>query len=962
MSNIETETIKEDNKCLLNNKTDKNTLLKISITKENNNIKFNAEEIPNNYINNDYKDDKNNKDEDDEDDEYEDDEYEDEDINIEKYMIKEKEDDEYEDEDINIEKYMIKEKEDDNLIFYNKKDKNIILKDVNLLEKYKKVIKKIKKNEPNLIKILNEPLIKEDRVNLVTMYNIYSNLYENTEEWSIYRKKINSYMKEAKRNHMLYSKYNKKERKEKDKLAKKLSNKYTDLTLYYKILDLNCDDKIKALIYRKYEELKTISCFDEEHIKLKGWLTWVVDIPHNTIKELPFNQNDIRNFLRNVSKKLDDELYGMTKVKEQILIFLNSRITNPYMKRCNLGLIGPPGVGKCLGKDTKVIMFNGTLKNVQDVCIGDMLMGDDSHPRIVMNITRGKELMYKIEQKKGVDYIVNSSHILSLIFTKDIIMNNICYNEGNIIDISLKDYLNLPKNISKYLYGYKVDINFSYRTTTIDPYTLGYLLVCMQMTNNKNVLYCNNINVLNRIKKTLPVNLYLEKFTKNTYNILTYLTSRNDSYQSDNITYNYNIETLNDLISLNKIPNIYLSNNKKNRLLLLAGLIDGNGYYNKNKDCYEIIYNKNENINNNSSKTFSYNENNIRTSTFIENSDNLLNDILFLSRSLGFYTKIKIKCNFYTKIIIKGNIGIIPVYNISNIPIHKKIKNKKYLITPINVKKLKIDDYYGFVIDKNHRFLLGDCTVTHNTSIARLISQVLDFPFEQISAGSATNDSYIKGHSYTYIGSGPGEIIKCLNRMKCKNGILFFDEFEKSVEHPEVRNTMLQISDPIQNHVFTDTYINFPVDLSCLWQIYSMNNIPTDNAITDRLFFIEIDGYNHKDKIEIIQKFLLPKALKNVGLDINSININNDVSSYLIKNFSSNDDKGIRSIEKNITNLINKLNFILKNQNDNGNFDDFNNITFNLNYKLNIPFYITIDIIDKLLDKINNNSYTFMYI
>jgi len=73
-----------------------------------------------------------------------------------------------------------------------------------------------------------------------------------------------------------------------------------------------------------------------------------------------------------------------------------------------------PAMGKCLGKGTKVVMYDGTLKRVEDVKVGDLLMGDDSTPRRVLSLARGREEMYWVRQNKGVDYRVNKSHILSL--------------------------------------------------------------------------------------------------------------------------------------------------------------------------------------------------------------------------------------------------------------------------------------------------------------------------------------------------------------------------------------------------------------------------------------------------------------------------------------------------------------------------------------------------------------------
>jgi superfamily II DNA or RNA helicase len=119
----------------------------------------------------------------------------------------------------------------------------------------------------------------------------------------------------------------------------------------------------------------------------------------------------------------------------------------------------PCGGGKCLGKDTPVMMFNGTCKKVQDIIVGDVLMGDDSLPRHVLSTCRGRETMYKIKQANGLNYTVNESHILSLKCPL-----------GQVYDVSVRDYLNQP---SLKLYGYKVPINFKSKLVEGDPYVIG---------------------------------------------------------------------------------------------------------------------------------------------------------------------------------------------------------------------------------------------------------------------------------------------------------------------------------------------------------------------------------------------------------------------------------------------------------------------------------------------------------
>jgi elongation factor 1-alpha len=168
--------------------------------------------------------------------------------------------------------------------------------------------------------------------------------------------------------------------------------------------------------------------------------------------------------------------------------------------------------GKCLKKDTPILMFNGDIKMIQDIKIGELVMGDDSCSRQVIDTVIGRDIMYNIKMKKGGDYTVNSYHILCLKQNsfKDIYKDNesyICkwwenlnikekrfeckenalhflknihnlseYTIPKIIDINVKDYINLPDNIQKELYGYKVNVYFPYKKINTDPYLLGELL------------------------------------------------------------------------------------------------------------------------------------------------------------------------------------------------------------------------------------------------------------------------------------------------------------------------------------------------------------------------------------------------------------------------------------------------------------------------------------------------------
>lgn len=125
------------------------------------------------------------------------------------------------------------------------------------------------------------------------------------------------------------------------------------------------------------------------------------------------------------------------------------------------------GEGKCFAINTPILMFDGSVKMVQDLIIGDAIMGDNSTQRIIKSTCVGKEMMYEISNSDGDNYIVNESHILSLKSIKD---------EFDIIDIPLTEVLKKPSLLDKY-YGYKNNLYFQYRNSIIDPYLIGYSII-----------------------------------------------------------------------------------------------------------------------------------------------------------------------------------------------------------------------------------------------------------------------------------------------------------------------------------------------------------------------------------------------------------------------------------------------------------------------------------------------------
>ena len=358
------------------------------------------------------------------------------------------------------------------------------------------------------------------------------------------------------------------------------------------------------------------------------------------------------------------------------------------------------GFGKCHKKGTSIMLSNGKIKKVENIKVGDKLMGDDSTPRTVLSLARGREMMYDIIPNKGEKYTVNESHILSLRCGYSNGSKN--YVKDKIIDIEVRDFLKLPKTIKNHLLkGYRVPINFPEKKVDLDPYVLGYWLgdgtsrTPQITTIDEPVveyfkMYCDELGLFLRQGKGRDNISYSMSAGKKNRKGISGSTGKNPMI---------NMLKKHNLIMNKHIPHIHKCNSKSVRLELLAGIIDSDGYY--TKGCYEVI----------------------------QKNETLLDDIIYVARSLGF-AAYKKKCEkscmykgekrtgtYYRTNIHGDGVEYIPV-KLERKKASKRKQIKNVLNTGIKVVKREVDEYYGFEIDGNRRFILGDFTVTHNTICA----------------------------------------------------------------------------------------------------------------------------------------------------------------------------------------------------------------------------------------------------
>jgi Hom_end-associated Hint/Homing endonuclease len=403
-------------------------------------------------------------------------------------------------------------------------------------------------------------------------------------------------------------------------------------------------------------------------------------------------------------------------------------------------------IGKGFAKDTSVLMFNGKIKYVQNIAVGDVVMGDDSTPRTVLTIGQGRGDMYKITHKNGCSYTVAGGNVLCLRYGRNkriqpipnrnvyrifyfdnqeikIRTKSFSYNINNSretvlnkateyfnsieedrnCEISVEEYLELYKSLAKNLDGYSSrgvsflqDVDFD-PEVDFDPYIIGYWLG--DGTACTSDITTQDSAVLKYVVTTLPkFNCYLQFSRKMKYringihphgNFFLRVLQKHDMIRKSSIP-----QALQE--QKKHIPQVYKYNSREVRLALLAGIIDSDGYLDKGE--YEIC------------QTIKH--------------EKLVLDMIFLIKSLGFRCSSIIRNTSYT---YKGERRTRPSYRIrfsgygiEELPVKiirkKAVPRKRItdaLMSGITVEPKGEGDFYGFTVDGNGKLIFGNFVVGH---------------------------------------------------------------------------------------------------------------------------------------------------------------------------------------------------------------------------------------------------------
>jgi len=389
------------------------------------------------------------------------------------------------------------------------------------------------------------------------------------------------------------------------------------------------------------------------------------------------------------------------------------KYTNGWQKGDTIIIGAAKKAGKCFGKGTQVLMHDGSIKNIENINIEDMVMGINSIPQKVLNLSRGREKMYRITLKRNGDsFVCNSSHILSLRKTGNVNQSkhkgritSTRYSKGEIVNITVGDYLKKSKTFKIIHHIYKKGVEFNKQNVPLDPYFLGLWLgdgtsrsVGITTKDKEIVGYLYKLSTELGLKITVQGQ---ENSKASSYSLVRKKNKKpkrkyNKASYGKEKPLTLHLRELN-LICNKHIPQIYKINTRENRLKLLAGLIDSDGYSGGKSGV--VFCNKNR---------------------------RLIDDVAFLSKSLGFATSITSTINKkYRRIYYRINI----YGDFTELPLLLKYKLPKYIKAikePLNysftVEDLGEDNYYGFWIDGDGLFLLSDFTVVHNSVLGAIFA------------------------------------------------------------------------------------------------------------------------------------------------------------------------------------------------------------------------------------------------
>ena len=193
------------------------------------------------------------------------------------------------------------------------------------------------------------------------------------------------------------------------------------------------------------------------------------------------------------------------------------------------------------------------------------------------------------------------------------------------------------------------------------------------------------------------------------------------------------------------------------------------------------------------------------------------------------------------------------------------------------------------------------------TSLGQSIAKAINRKFVRMALGGVRDESEIRGHRRTYIGSMPGKVLQSMTKIGVRNPLFLLDEVDKMGQdfRGDPSSALLEVLDPEQNHTFVDHYVEVEYDLSDVMFVATANTLNIPEALLDRMEIIRLPGYTEEEKVNIAMRYLVPKQLKTHGLKESEISISEAAIRNIVRYYTR--EAGVRSLDREISKICRKV-------------------------------------------------------